>query len=1042
MMQEYVRKIYLSKAIISLSGIFRFSFFSSNICLLSLSLCLATSSPLYAQYFGRNKVQYEKFDFKVLHTSHFNIYYYSETEKTINDIAQLSEQWYQKYSTLFRHSFVKPNPIIIYANDADFRQTEIVNEQIDIGVGGVTEALKIRLVMPLAESYKSTNHVLGHEMLHVFQYDMLLQNDSLSLYSIYNLPLWFIEGMAEYYSLGRNDPHTAMWMRDAVLHYDVPSLKKVSTDYKYFPYRYGHAIWACIAGYWGDTIIPPLFLKSVQVGFDRAVKEVLKISSDSLSLLWQHTLTEAYTPFIKKYPKRQGTGKRVLAPDIHGGEMNLAPSISPDGKYVAFLSEKDIFTIDLFLADATSGKIIRKLASSSGNAHYDALNFLESAGTWSPDSKEIAFVVFSKGSSKIIIIDINSGKIKREIKFESVRRILNPSWSPDGKYLVFSGAKGGMTDLYIYNLEKDYLNQLTNDKYADLQPEWSPDGENIVFVTDREAPADSDNFIPGSMKIALLNFENEKITLLPLFVNAKHINPKYDATGKFIYFISDPNGISNIYRYDFESTEILQVTDVATGISGITELSPALTISHENNLLAFSVFEHQDYIVYAISTEQIKGPSVEERKNFSRNGELQPVVGRQVKEIIREDISFVLSRKDTFYFSDYKPKIQLDYIGNVYVGAAVDQYTTGVAGGASFQFSDVLNQHAIYTILQINGQLKNSAAQVLYVNKSHRFIWGPFLSHIPYLSSSVFIRKDTFMINGTLTTSRVIDQLIQRTVEDKIALTGKYPFSATNRLDLSTGYTHVNYNIELVRNAVTNNQLTEEQTRNLNVPPDIDLTQVSAAYVGDKAYFGLTAPLKGFRYRFQTEANIGTYNFATILADYRRYIRTTPFTFAFRAMHYGRYFEDAESGFLSPLFLGYEYLVRGYSIYSFEYSECDDPKNGGCPVFNRLTGSKIAVTNLELRLPFTGPKQLAVIKSKHFFSSINAFFDGGLAWKANDPPVFSLKQYSMQRIPVFSAGLAARVNLMGVMILELYYAYPFQRPVKGPHFGFQITPGW
>lgn len=144
-------------------------------------LLLILSFSVKAQYFGQNKVRYKKLDFKVLQTPHFEIYYYIKNEKLLKRFSQDAETWYKMHQEVFRDTFLKKNPIILYNNHPDFQQTTALNGEIGIGTGGVTEALKNRVIMPVMELNSQTRHVLGHELVHAFQYHLLLEKDSISL---------------------------------------------------------------------------------------------------------------------------------------------------------------------------------------------------------------------------------------------------------------------------------------------------------------------------------------------------------------------------------------------------------------------------------------------------------------------------------------------------------------------------------------------------------------------------------------------------------------------------------------------------------------------------------------------------------------------------------------------------------------------------------------------------------------------------------------------------------------------------------------------
>jgi hypothetical protein len=134
----------------------------------------------------------------------------------VQRIAQWSEKWYYRHARALNDTIKKQNPLLIYENHPDFQQTTAISSMISIGTGGVTESLKNRVIMPVLETNAQTDHVLGHELVHAFQFNQLLRDTPQTMYSMRNLPLWFVEGMAEYLSIGSVDAHTAMWMRDAI----------------------------------------------------------------------------------------------------------------------------------------------------------------------------------------------------------------------------------------------------------------------------------------------------------------------------------------------------------------------------------------------------------------------------------------------------------------------------------------------------------------------------------------------------------------------------------------------------------------------------------------------------------------------------------------------------------------------------------------------------------------------------------------------------------------------------------------------------------
>ena len=194
--------------------------------------------------------------------------------------------------------------------------------------------------------------------------------------------------------------------------------------------------------------------------------------------------------------------------------------------------------------------------------------------------------------------------------------------------------------------------------------------------------------------------------------------------------------------------------------------------------------------------------------------------------------------------------------------------------------------------------------------------------------------------------------------------------------------------------------------------------------------FGGTRAVLGQRYRFGIYAVAGSLQFDEITADFRRYFMIArPLVLAGRLLHFGRYGPDADSNVLSDLFIGYPSLVRGYNDGSFSASEQD--------VFNRLIGSRLAVANVELRLPLLGA--LGVIPSPGVPPvELAGFFDAGTAWRDSDKAAF----LGGGRQPVTSAGAALRVNLFGFAIGEVDFVHPNDRPDKSWYWQFAIQPGF
>ena len=1013
--------------------------------LVAVSVAGLAASPALAQYFGQNKVQYRNFHYEVLTTDHFDIYFYPDERPAVEQAARMAERWYARYSRIFIHKLTSRQPLILYADSPDFQQTNVIQGDIGEGTGGVTEMLKRRIVLPLGASLAETDHVLGHELVHAYQFDITTPFSQQGVPGAERLPLWFIEGMAEYLSLGPVDPNTAMWMRDAVKQNKLPSIKDLNNEAKFFPYRWGQALWAYIAGRWGDRSIPDLLTAAGATGdVNGAFLKLLGVTTEQLSKDWQASLKAAYQPVEAQTKPVTDYAKLVIAGKGLGNDLNVSPSVSPDGKQLVFLSSRGLFSIDLYLANVHTGKIERQIVKTSVNPHFSSLEFIYSAGAWSNDSKRFVFSAVADGQPELVLVDMEHPKVDREIKFPKLGEIFNPVWSPDARSIAFSASVGGQSDLYVYDLAKGGLDRVTNDLFADLQPAWSPDGSRIAFVTDRFS-TDMKNLKTGNYRIALLDRATGEIREAPGFDSAKNINPQWASDGRSLYFVSDRTGISDVYRLDLASGGLSQVTNVYTGVAGITALSPALSVAANAGTLSFSVFEGGKYQIYTTNESGPQGMALAARPSHAETAMLPPV-NRPTSTALQQELANPTSGlppKAPDRVSAYRPKLSLDYIGQPYLATGVDPYGTFAGGGVSFFWSDMLGNHSLATAVQVNsgfggvgGILRNSGGLVAYQDLSHRWNWGLAAQQVPFFTGGV-----QTITTGTVGGRPVGVQettLFQQTERSATGVTS-YPFSRAARVELSAGVTNVSFSqqVETTAFALDTGEILSDTVTNTPTGRSLNVAEASAAFVYDTSIFGATSPINGQRYRLQYTPAFGNIQFQNVLVDYRRYFMPANlYTIAGRILHFGRWGRNSNDPRLWPLYIGYPGLVRGYDINSISASECN--ADGTCPAFDRLLGTRLLVGNLEFRFPLLRPFGLREGVYGPVPVEIAFFGDGGVAWNRGDKPSF----FGGSRKPVSSAGVAFRVNALGFAIVELDAVRPFNRPGRGWVFQFNLSPGF
>jgi Tol biopolymer transport system component len=1003
----------------------------------------------YAQYFGQNKVNYEKYDFQIYETDHFLIYNYMDNNEAIKRLGRQSEQWYNRHFAIFRDTILE-NPLIMYNNHPDFQQTTVISGEIGVGTGGVTEALRKRAVQPFMISNRETDHVLGHEMVHVFQYNMVKTNDTLGLQSLGNIPLWMIEGMAEYLSIGPKDNKTAMWMRDAVIHDDIPTIKDMTRKMnEYFPYRYGHAFWSFLTGNWGDAMIEPVLLATAQFGLERATNQLLGLSTDSLSSMWQESVRETYKPYIKEDTIKP-IGRNMFTPK-NSGELNLSPVLSPNGRYITYISNKNVITVDILMASTEDRKVIKKLTSAVRQGDIDNYNYIESAGSFSPGGDQYVMTTIAKGRNRLLIANVEGDDVKvtKEVDFKDIGAFDNPEWSPDGDRILFTGLVDGQSDLFIYHLKSGKVERITDDPYSDLQAAWSPDGSNIAFISERGPDTDFDIPVYGKYRLCLMELQTGEVEVLPVFPYSDNLSPQFSPDGESIYFLSHSDGYRNLYEYELESGDVFRLTEFVTGISGITDLAPAYSVASKTGEIAYTLYGNDLYSIHMAKPEEFN--RVQVNRNFAdESASLLPPGESRVLNIVGTNLERFPSIPDTsFNEKPYNPKFQLDYIGSTGVGVGSSQFGTYASGGITALWSDVLSRHQLITNLQVQGEIYDIGGYVSYLNQESQLYWGGALSHIPYTYSYYgFNPYDSLETNqGSIPVSNLIIEQF-RIFHDQFALFGQYPLSKKLRFEAGATMSRYSYMIQRYNNYYYGSLLIDRNKRRMrDMEPDpFYVGNAYLAYVGDNTTFGITGPLDGFRHRFEVSKMFADYNLYSTIFDYRKYYYQNPLSFGVRLINYARYGPDANT--LYPLYIGDHYYVRGYSYNSYGQNQGYGSYYAN---LNTMVGSKMGVINAEVRLPLSGPERLTMIQSKYFFTTLVGFIDGGFAttnyknikwdWK----PDFNWESNNNDDIstPIFSTGLALRFNLFGYAVLEPYAAIPFQRDDKDFVFGLFIRgSGW
>ncbi|HVG72173.1 MAG TPA: hypothetical protein VM819_14745 [Vicinamibacterales bacterium] len=975
--------------------------------IVSVLILLMLGGDVSAQYFGKNKVQYRRHEFRVLQTEHFDIYFHQDRREAVDVVGRLAERWWRRLSRFFGYELTGRQPIVLYSSKPDFDQTLIVPGLIDGGTAGVTEGGRRRIALPFAPSLADTDHVLGHEIVHAFQFDQFLGAGPQGKGGEPQ-PLWVTEGLAEYLTLGAVETHTAMWLRDAVRNGALPRLADLAKP-QFFPYRWGHAFWAYVGGRWGDIAVADLYRVASLYGMADAVETVLGITADDFEREWHEALRAAYPGGTSAAVGRHLAGARPL-----DGAINVGAALSPDGRWIAYLTER-LFSVDLVVADAERGRVVATLTDTAANPRYSSLQYIGSGAAWDPRGERVAIATLTSGRAALSIFRWPGGALEQDVVVDGVDEIFGPTWSPDGATIAFSAMNNGTSDLFAFDLERGVLRRLTDDLYADLHPAWAPDGRRIAFVTDRFT-TDLKALTPGAYRVALIDAATAAVEPVPAFTTGKHIAPQWSRDGGTLYFISDSDGTPDVYAIDLQNGALTRLTTADGGVSGLTGSSPALSIASGVDTAAVTVYEGGVFAIHLLALAS--GAPATAGGSQPR---LPPTDATRPSIVLADDDAAPAPAEE-FPVSPYRARLAIEDIAQVSLGAGVDPYGAMAGGGLGFTLSDMLHTHWLVAAVQMSSpfgsgfSLRDVAGSIGYLNQARRWNWGVFAHVIP---TYVGVRTDT---SGLLSSYTLVRQ-----IERSVSAGATYPFSRARRLEV---------------NASTARLAFDELSGffgELSWKPAADpmtLGSVAAAFVSDTSYAGATSMVSGERYRLEVAPVFGSLQYFHVTADYRRYVMPVPFvTIAARALHIGRYGSGAEDARLPSLYLGYPWLVRGFDI-GWHVNDCVAVLSAGCPELNDLLGSRLAVGNLELRLPLLRPLGLKRSMYGPIPAEVAAFVDGGVAWRGSP---------GLRRgpgAPAWSAGITLRTNLIGFGVGQLDIARPFSRPDEGWVVQFNLSPAF
>lgn len=431
------------------------------------------------QTFGKNRVQYNEFDWVFYRFDRFDIYFYRGNDDLASQVARMTDENLPKIESFFDAALDERVQILVFNNLSDLKQSNVnSNNDEDYNTGGVTRISGRRLFVYFDGDMLHLEQQLRSGLAEVVMSNLIYGSftQSIKNSTLLNLPEWYTEGLISF--VGK--PYSVELdtrLRDGIL---TERYKKINSLTQQDARFAGHSFWYYISQTYGSSVIKNIVYMSIvnrniESGFSYILGKNIK------------EVTEGWWNFYEEmYKNPDGATEADEEEDdefrkVPKGYVITRMETSPDGRYLVYVCQK-FSEYKVYLYDLERGK--KKRILKGGYKIAQNTDYSYPLLAWHPNSNILSMITEEKGFIFLNYYNLEKKELEKK-KFFKFDKILSYRYNSDGKKFLMSAVKDGQSDIFIYTILNTKVEQLTNDSYNDLYPIFIQNDKRVVFSSNR-----------------------------------------------------------------------------------------------------------------------------------------------------------------------------------------------------------------------------------------------------------------------------------------------------------------------------------------------------------------------------------------------------------------------------------------------------------------------------------------------------------------------------------------------------------------------------